>query len=153
MRTNGIHDPNQVDQAEKGHSQISTIWEQNVLIYCILNAEINIVLLHWNKQHLESGIIKWGCRPLNQNFHLVLMFTRFMSMQICIGLNDEPSGLHFGTRLTSTCLQSRRLHVAERHIRTTVFWTSFPLVPPHFVDWHLHLDPCHKSESSDHQTW
>ena len=69
------------------------LWEHNILIYRILNAEFNIVLLHWNKQHSESGIIKWRCRLLNCNFHLVLMFTWFRSMQICVGLNIESSGL------------------------------------------------------------
>ena len=88
------------------------------LIYCTLSAELNIILLHWNKQHLESGIIKWGCRPLDENFHLVLMFTCFKSMQICIGffLNDEPAVLHFGTRLTSTfkadiCMRWRGIRI------------------------------------------
>ena len=58
-----------------------------------------------------------------------------------------------GKRLTGTCLQSRHLHVVERHIRTMVIWTSFPPVPPHFGDWHRHLHQCHISESSDHRTW
>ena len=154
MRTNGSNGPDIVDNTEKGHSKISsTIREQNIRIYCILNAELNIILLYWNKQHLESGMIKWGRRPLDENFHLDLMFTHFGSMQICIKLNNESTNLPFNTILTSTCLQSRHLHVVERHIRTVVFWTSFPLVLPHFGDWHLHLDPCHRSESSDHRTW
>ena len=51
--------------------------EPNIPIYCILNAEINIILLHWNKQHFESRIIQWWCRLLNENFHLVLMVTCF----------------------------------------------------------------------------
>ena len=57
-------------------------WEYNLRIYRILNTEINIIFLHWNKQHLESGIIKWGCRLLDENFHLVLMIT-CVAMQIC----------------------------------------------------------------------
>ena len=82
-------------QAQKNQYQISsTIWEHNILIYCILDTEFNIILLHWNKQHFESGIIKWWCRLLNKNFHLVLMFTGFGSVQIWIGLDIEPSGLH-----------------------------------------------------------
>ena len=61
----------------------------NIQIYCILNAEVNIILLHWNKQHLKRGIIQWECRLLNKNFYLFLMFTCVGSMQICIspGLN------------------------------------------------------------------
>ena len=148
MRTDSTHLPDLATQADKGQCQMSSItWEHNIPIYCILNAELNIISLHWNKQHLESGIIKWGCRLLNKNFHLVLMFTCFRSMQICIGLNVELSGLHFGARLTSTCLRSRHLHVVERHTRTMVFWTCFPLVPPHFGDWHRHLGSCRRSES------
>ena len=69
-------------------------WEHNVLIYCVFYAEVNIILLHWNKQHLESGIIKRRCRLFNEHFHLVLMFTCFGSMQIWIGLKVESSGLH-----------------------------------------------------------
>ena len=72
-----------VDHTEKGHGQISrTIRDSNILIYCISNTKSNIVLLHWNKQHLERGIIQWGCGLLNENFHLVLMITCF-AMQIC----------------------------------------------------------------------
>ena len=70
-----------------------------------------------------------------------------------IGLDVEPYGLRLRPRLTSTCLRSRHLHEVERHTRTTVFWTFSPLVPPHFDDWHRHLDTCHKSESSDHRIW
>ena len=154
MRTDSINDPNLVGQAEKRQLQISSlIWEHNILIYCISNAKFNIILLYWNKQHLESGIIKWGCRPLNENFHLVLMFTSFRSMQTCIGLNIEPSGLHVDKKITSTCLQSRHLHAEERPSCTKVFWNSFPLVPLLFGDWHHHLHRCHRSESSDHRTW
>ena len=61
----------------KSHEQYDFI-----LLYCTFNTDLNIIPLHWNKQHLESGIIQWGCRPLDQNFHLVLMFTCF-AMQIC----------------------------------------------------------------------
>ena len=119
MRTDSINDPNLIGQAEKHQLQISsTIWEHNILIYCILNAERNIILLYWNKQLLESGIIKWGCRPLNENFHLALMFTSFGSMKACIGLNIEPFSLQ--QKITSTCLRSRHLHAEERHIRTMV---------------------------------
>ena len=132
---------------------INKIWEHNVQIYCIFNAELNIVLLHWNKQHLESGIIKRGCCPLNEYFHLFLMFICFGRIQSCIRSNDEPTVLHFGTRLASTCLRSRHLHVVERHTHTMVFWTSFPLVPLHFGDWPRHLVRCHRSESSDHRIW
>ena len=57
-------------------------WEHNIRIYCILNTKINIILLHWNKQHCESGIIQWGRRLLDENFHLLLMITCF-TMQIC----------------------------------------------------------------------
>ena len=82
-RTDGAQVPDHISQTEKNLCQISwTKWEHNIRIYCILNTELNIILLHWNKQHLESGIIKWGCRPLDENFHLVLMFTCF-AMQIC----------------------------------------------------------------------
>ena len=154
-RTDGTNNPNLVNQAEKkGQCQISsTIREHIVQIYCILNAELDIILLHWNKQHLESGIIKWGCRLLDENFHLILMFTCSGSMQTCIGLNDKPSGLHFNTRLTSTCLRSRHLHVVERHTRTMVFWTSDPKFSPLLCGWHRHLDSCHRPESSGHRTW
>ena len=57
-------------------------WEHDIRIYCILNTEINIILLHWNKQHFESGIIQWGCCLLDENFHLFLMVTCF-TMQVC----------------------------------------------------------------------
>ena len=57
-------------------------WECDIRIYCILNTEINVILLHWNKQHFESGIIQWGCRLLDENLHLVLIITCF-AMQIC----------------------------------------------------------------------
>ena len=66
---------------------------------------------------------------------------------------ERWASLHFGTRLTSTCLRSRHLHVVEKHIRTMVFWTSFPPVPPHFVDWHRHRHRCYRSESSDRRIW
>ena len=66
---------------------------------------------------------------------------------------ERWAGLHFGTRLTSTCLRSRHLRVVEKHIHTMVFWTSFPLVPPHFVDWHRHRHRCYRSESSDRRIW
>ena len=131
----------------------SAIWEHNVRVYCRSYAQLNIILLNWNEQHPESGIIKWGCRLLNKNFHLVLMITGFGSMQIWIGLNIEPSGFHFGTNLTSTYLQSRHLHAVERQTRIMVFWTSFPLVPPQFGDWHHLLDRYHISELLDHRTW
>ena len=117
-----------------------------ILIYCILNAELNIILLHWNKQHFESGILKWGCCLLNKNFHLVLMFTCFRSVQICRGLNIELSGLLLGTWLTSTCLRSRHPHVVESYTRIMVFWTFFRLLPRHFGDWHPRLDRCYRSE-------
>ena len=71
----------------KSHEQYDFI-----LLYCTFNTDLNIIPLHWNKQHLESGIIKWRCRLLNENFHLVLVFG---NMQICIGLNVEPAGLYF----------------------------------------------------------
>ena len=127
-------------------------WEHNIRIYCTLNTEINIILLHWNKQNLESSIIQWGCCLLNENFHLVLMITCF-TMQICHRLDIEPYGLYFGTRLTNTCLQSRHLHMVERHTHTMGFWTFSPLVPPHFDDWHCHLRRCRRSETADHQIW
>ena len=57
-------------------------WGCDIRIYCILNTENNVILLHWNKQHFESGIIQWGCRLLDENLHLVLMITCF-AMQIC----------------------------------------------------------------------
>ena len=121
-RTDSTNSPDLVGQAEKRQRQISsTIWEHNILIYCIFNAELDIILLYWNKQHLESSIIKWGCCLLDENFHLALMFTCFGSMQIWIGLNIEPSSLHFSIRLTKTCLRSRHLHVAEKHTCTMVF--------------------------------
>ena len=126
-------------------------WERNIRIYCILNTEINIILLHWNKQHFESGIIQWGCRFLDENFHLLLMITCF-AMEICDRVGTLSHMVYtLGARLTSTCLRSRHLHEVERYTRTMVFWTFFPLVPPHFDDWHRHLDSCHKSESSDHR--
>ena len=126
-------------------------WEHNIHIYCILNTEINIILLHWNKQHFESGIIQWGCRFLDENFHLLLMITCF-AMEICDRVGTLSHMVYtLGARLTSTCLRSRHLHEVERYTRTMVFWTFFPLVPPHFDDWHRHLDSCHKSESSDHR--
>ena len=56
--------------------------EHNIRIYCISNTKIHIISLHWNKQHHESVIIQWGCRLLDENFHLVLMVTCF-AMQIC----------------------------------------------------------------------
>ena len=125
MKTDSTNVFNLVAQSGKGQCQISsTIWEHNILIYCILNAELNITLLHWNKQHFESGIIKWRCCLLDENFHLVLMFTGFGSMQTYSVLNIEPASLHIGTGLTSTCLRSRHLHVVERHTHTMVFWTS-----------------------------
>ena len=106
-RTDSTVDPDLVGQAEKGHCQIlSTIWEHNERIYCILNTEVNIILLYRNKQHPESSIIKWGCRPLHENFHLVLMLACFGNVQICIELNFEPSGLHFGTRLTRLAFEA-----------------------------------------------
>ncbi len=64
----------------KSKSNLPRWWEHNILSYRVLNAEINIILLHWNKQHLESVIIKGGCRLLDQNFHLVLMFTCFATI-------------------------------------------------------------------------
>ena len=96
MRTDSTHDPDLVDQAEKVLVKSNQQYENNILIYCILNAELNIILLYWNKQHFESSIIKWGCCLLDENFHLVLMFTCFGSVQTCTGLNVEPSGLHIG---------------------------------------------------------
>ena len=92
MRTNSTINPNLSNQAEKDQYQISstTIWEHNILIYCILDAELNIILLYWNKHHLQSAIIEWGCCLLNENFHLILMFICFWSMQICSELNVEP---------------------------------------------------------------
>ena len=57
-------------------------WERDIRIYRILNTKINIILLHWNKQHFESGIIQRGCRLLDENFHLFLMVTCF-AMQVC----------------------------------------------------------------------
>ena len=66
---------------------------------------------------------------------------------------ERSASLHLSTRLTSTCLRSRHLHVVERHTRTMVFWTFFPLLPPHFGDWLRYLDTCHRSDSSDHRTW
>ena len=153
-KTDDINDPYVIDQAEKvivkSHQQYKNI---NIQIYCMLNAELNIILLHRNKQHLESSIIKWGCRLLNENFHLVLMFTYFGTMQSCIGLNIHWAKLHFGTRLTSTCLQSRHLHAVEIYTRTMVFWISLPHISPHFGDWYRPLDTCHMSESSNHRTW
>ena len=82
MTTDGIIPSNPVSQAEKGHLKSCKQWEHNIQIYCILNAEVNIILLDWNKQHCESGIIQWGCRLLDENFYLVLMIT-CVAMQIC----------------------------------------------------------------------
>ena len=70
-----------------------------------------------------------------------------------IGSNIELYGLHFGTRLTTTYLGSRHPRAAERHTHTKVFWTFFPLVPPHFGDWHCHLHRCYRSESSSRRIW
>ena len=152
-RTDSIIQPDLISQAEKVIVIYLKQWKHNVRIYCISNTEINIILLHWNKQYLESGIIKWGCRLLNENFHLILMITCFV-MQIChIGLVVEPYDICLGTRLTSTYLRSRHLHAVEKHTRTMVFWTFLLPVPPHSDDWHHHLDRCHKSESSDHRIW
>ena len=85
--------------------------------------------------------------------YLVPMSTCFRSMQTCIGLNVEPSGLHFGARLTSTRLRSRHLRVVERHTGTMVFWASFPVLCEHFGNWHRRFDRCHRSESSNRLTW
>ena len=84
-RTDGIHDPDLVKQAEKVLVRYNQQYENNILFYCILNGELNIISLYWNKQQFESSIIKWGCCLLDKNFHLILMFTCFGSMQICIG--------------------------------------------------------------------
>ena len=126
-------------------------WEYNIRIYCILNAEINIILLHRNKQDFESSIIQWRCCFLDENFHLFLMITCF-TMQICDRVGHWAILVYtLGARLTSTCLRSRHLHEVEKYTRTMVFWAFSPLVPPHFVDWRRHLDLCHISESSDHR--
>jgi hypothetical protein len=42
----------------------------------------------------------------------------------------EPSGLHFGTSLTSTCLRSRHLHVVKG---IPVQWFSDLLFPLHIL--------------------
>ena len=62
----------------KSYKQYENI---NIVIYCILTTEINIILLHWNKQYLESSIIQWRCCLFNKVVHLVLMITCF-DMQI-----------------------------------------------------------------------
>ena len=80
--TDGIIRPDLVSQAETVILNYYKQWEHNIRIYCILNTEINIISLHRNKQDLESGIIQWWCRLLDENFHLVLMITCF-TMQIC----------------------------------------------------------------------
>ena len=149
-RTDSTNGPDHIDRAEKVIVKSHKEWEHNIQIYCMLNTEINVILLHWNKQCPEGGIIKWGGRLLNENFHLVLMITCF-AMQICQKI--ECWAINLSMRLTSTCLWSRHLHTVESYTHTMVFWTSFPLVPSHFDDWHRHLDWCHRSESSDHQIW
>ena len=152
MRTDSTHLPDLIKQAEKVLVKYNQKYENDILFYCILNAELNIISLYWNKQHFESSIIKWGCCLLDKNFHLVLMFTCFGIMQFCIGWTLSRL-VYTLAQLTRTCLRSRHLHMVERYTHTMVFWTSFPLVPLQFGDLHRRLDRRHKSESLDHRTW
>ena len=113
-------------------------------------------------------LILFRCTETNNIFRAVLSnedavfsmrtltWSWWLPVSLCrsaIGFDVEPYGLCLDPRLTGTCLRSRHLRAVERHTRTMVFWTFSPLVPPHFDDWHRRLDPCHKSESSDHQIW
>ena len=46
MRTDGTQDADIASQAENKSHQQHVTQEHNILIYCILNAELNIILLY-----------------------------------------------------------------------------------------------------------
>ena len=154
IKTDSTIDPDLVGQAGKDHGQISceqyeniaykfiAYWTQRSILFCC--TEMNNILRAVSSREdavFSMRTFTWSwCLPVSQ-------------CRSAIGLNVEPYGQHFGTRLTSTCLRSKHLHAVERYTCTVVFWTFFPLVPPHFDDWYCHLDWCHKSESSNHRTW
>ena len=153
-RTDSIIIPNRVDQAEKNHCQISrtndgnimylfiAYWTQRSILFCC--TETNNIL----RAVLSNEDAVFSMRTFTCSWWLPVSLCRS-----AIGLDVETYGLRFGKRLTSTCLRSIHLHEVERHTRTMAFGTFFPLVPPHFDDWHRHLDRYHKSESSDHRIW
>ena len=115
-------------------------WTQRLILFCC--TETNNIL----RAVLSNEDAVFSMRTFTCSWWLPVSLCRS-----AIGKDVEPYGLHLGTRLTSTCLQSRHLHEVGTYTRTVVFWIFFPLVPPHFVDWHRRLDPCHKSVSSDHR--
>ena len=117
-------------------------WTQRSILFCC--TETNNIL----RAVLSNEDAVFSMRTFTCSWWLPVSLCRS-----AIRLDVETFDLRLGARLTSTCLQSRHLHEVERHTRTTVFWTSFPLVPLHFDDWHHRLHRCHKSESSDHRIW
>ena len=111
-------------------------WTQRSILFCC--TETNNIL----RASSSSEVAVFSMRTFTWSWWLPASLCRS-----AIGLNVEPYGLRFGTRSTSTCLRSRHLHAVERDTRTMVFWTFFPLVPPHIDDSHHHLDRCHRSET------
>ena len=113
-------------------------WTQRSILFCC--TETNNIL----RAVLSNEDAVFSMRTFTWSWWLPVSLWRS-----AIGLDVESYGLCLGARLTSTCLRSRHLHEVETYTCRVVFWTFFPLVPPHFDDWHRHLDTCHKSESSD----
>ena len=117
-------------------------WTQRSILFCC--TETNNIL----RTASSSEDAVFSMRTFTWSWWLPVSLCRS-----AIGLDVERYDLCFGARLTSTCLRSRHLHAVERHTRTMDFWTFFPLVPPHFDDWHRRLDQCYRSESSGHRIW
>ena len=153
-RTDSTNDPNLVGQAEKINAKSPHQWEHehtyNSIAYWMQSSrlfcctETNNIL----RAVSSSEDAVFSMRTFTWSWWLPISLWRSG-----IGLNVKQYGLWHGTRLTSACLRSKYLHAVERHTRTMVFWTFFPLVPPHFGDWHHPLDRYYKSESSGHRIW
>ena len=153
-RTDSIIHSNLVGQAEKKKSLSNLMnngkkkylfiayWTQTSILFCC--TETNNIL----RAVLSNEDAVFSMRTFTWSWWLPVSLCRSD-----IGLDVELYGLRLGARWTITCLRSRHLPEVERYTRTMVFWTFFPLVPPHFDDWHRHLYRCHKSASLDRRIW
>ena len=153
MMTDGTIDPDLVSQPEKAHCQISQQYENITYAFIAYRTQRSILFCCTE----TNNILRAASSSEDAVFSMrTFTWSWWLPVSLCrsaIGLNAEPYSPCLGAKGSSTCLRSRHLHAVERYTRTMVFWTFFPLEPPHFDDWPRHLDRCHISVSSDHRIW
>lgn len=62
----------------------------NLLSHCILDAQLQVVLLNWDKKHFQSKVVQWFCCFSYQYFYLFLVIP-IVNMKIYFILEAPPN--------------------------------------------------------------